>query len=97
MWHAAVALLEHGVGLRRWSETAVTDAFRTAWNSAPLFIGARRAAREAAEAAGVPNAFVDSLEIAFFARRLGRRITGAAGHGLGRQAAADMLAVACAS
>jgi hypothetical protein len=92
--HAAVALFEHGVGLHRWSGLEVTTCFEIAWQSAPLFVGARMAMRETARAAGVEEHLMDSLEIAYFARRLGRSLSSDVYH-LHPSTLARMLSVVC--
>ena len=97
VWQATLALLEEGVGLTRWSQRRVTEAFRTAWTRAPLFDRARSAARECARAAGVAEHLLDPLEVAFFARRLGYRLADPAAHVVEPPASAEMLAVVCAS
>ena len=97
VWQATLSLLEEGVGLAGWSQRTVAEAFRTAWMRAPLFDRARAAARECALAAGVAERFLDPLEVAFFARHLGRRLANPAGHAVKPRASAEMLAVVCAS
>jgi hypothetical protein len=92
--HAAVALFEHGVGLHRWSGLEVTTCFEIAWRSAPLFVGARMAMRETARAAGVEERLMDSLEVAYFARRLGRSLSSTVYH-LHPSTLANMLSVVC--
>lgn len=88
--HAASSLLEHGVGLVRWSEARVEASFASAWESSARMAGAREGFREAASAGGVPEALLDPLELAFFARRLGRRLASPGGYlvGVGPTAAA---------
>ncbi|MDQ3616143.1 MAG: aminoglycoside phosphotransferase family protein [Actinomycetota bacterium] len=94
--HAAVSNFEHAVGLVRWSEEEVVHSFRKAWESAPLFIGARDALRDTARAAGVPEAMLEPLELGFFARRLGRRLSGQSGRStLGPDALAGMVSAVC--
>ena len=93
--HVAVAAVEHGVGLTRWSDHEVVASFREAWTSSPLFAGARAGARESARAAGVPEALLEPLEVAFFARRLGRRLTGSSLRHLDVGSVAQMLSVVC--
>ena len=73
---AAVALLEHGVALRRWSQDDVVRTFREAWHDEPLFVRARTWHRECVRAATGSERLADPLVVAFFARRLGRRISG---------------------
>ena len=95
--NAAVSHVEHGVGLLRWSEDRVIEAFRRAWSDSPLFARARNAAREAAMATGVPGRLVEQLEVAFFGRRLGRRLTAPQRYPVGPQGASAILAAACES
>ena len=88
--HAASSLLEHGVGLVRWSEDRVRAAFDAAWESSSRMAGAREGFRSVAGSAGVPVDLHDHLELAFFARRLGRRLASPGGYvvGVGPTAAA---------
>jgi hypothetical protein len=95
-WNAAVAFLEHGAGLRRWSEERVVAVFRAAQEGAPFWREATLAARAGAAAAEVPTAMLDSLEIAFFARRLISRIVDPGRFPTGPRAAAMMLEIVCA-
>jgi hypothetical protein len=97
MLNAMVALLEHGIGLRRWSESLVVSAFSAAWSTAPLFVRGRDAARRTASAAGVRESQLNAIEVAFFARRLSRRLRRPTGYATGPAVAAQMLEVACAS
>lgn len=92
----AVSYLEHGIGLRRWSEEIVASSFRAAWLRAPLFAGARGAARASTLALGLEDADYEALEIACFARRLGRRVTQPERFATGAATAARMLEVVCA-
>lgn len=95
--HAGVSLLEHGVGLARWSEERVAQSFAAAWPDAPWAAGARSAFRCSALAAGVPEPLLVPLQLAFFGRRLGRRLQRPAGYAVGPAAAARMVETACAS
>lgn len=92
----AVSYLEHGIGLRRWSEEIVVSSFRAAWLRAPLFAGAREAARASTLALGLEDADYEALEIACFARRLGRRVAQPERFATGAATAARMLEVVCA-
>ena len=74
--HAAVALLEHGVALRRWSMTHVRREFARAWVEEPVFEAARRWHRACVIAATGDDALAEPLEFAYFAARLGRSVTG---------------------
>lgn len=73
--HAAVSLLEHGVGLRSRSPERVLSTFTRAWHEEPLLAQARRAHRACLVAATGSEALADRLaeplQLAFFARRLG--------------------------
>jgi Phosphotransferase enzyme family len=97
VWHAALAYLEQGLGLVRWSDDQLTQGFASAWASSPFWAQARRAARAAASAAGVPDDRLDSLEVAFFGRRLGRRLLSPSSYLTTPATAATMLRVVCAS
>ncbi len=95
VWNAAVAFLEHGVGLARWSQENVAHTFRDAWLGA--WGGeARVAAAASATAAGVPERLVESLEVVFFARRLGRRLARPDVYATTPATAAAMLSLICA-
>jgi hypothetical protein len=74
--NSAMAYFEHGMGRVEWSGRLAAAAFRAAWDRAPLFAEARAAAREAARSAEMTDVQLDNLEVAFFARRLARRIEG---------------------
>jgi hypothetical protein len=94
-WNAALALLEHGLGLVRWSQTNVVHAFRDAWLGA--WGGeARVAAAASVIAAGVPERLVEPLEVVFFARRLGRRLARPDAYATTPATAAEMLSLVCA-
>lgn len=93
--NAAVALIDHGVGLVRWSEERAIRSFTSAWQSSEFFQGARAAARSTTLAAGASDADHDKLEIAFFARRLASRAASPSSYATGPAAAARMLEVAC--
>jgi Phosphotransferase enzyme family len=94
IWNASLALLEHSVGLHRWSQERVLDAFRRhwfgAWGSA-----ARAAAADAAGAAGVSERLLDALETVFFARRVGRRLANPAAYATTPETALRMLELVC--
>jgi hypothetical protein len=94
--NAAVAFLEHGVGLVRWSEDRVLQTFRAAWVEGRYGEGARAAAAESASGAGFPESLFGSLEIVFFGRRLGRRLASKSISTTGPETAAKMLELACA-
>ncbi len=90
---AAVALLEHGVALRRWSQREVVRVFRQAWPDEPIFASARTWHRECVSAATGTDRWADQLVIAFFARRLGRRLSGGGPETLSVATLAAMLDV----
>jgi len=97
VWNAALAWMEHGLGLRRWSEEEAVEALRAAWGTSRFWSDARAAARTAATAGGMPEQHLDALEILFFGARVGLRVVrpGAA-LGPGLRASAAMLDVVCA-
>jgi hypothetical protein len=72
--HAAVSWFHHVLARSGASEQSVAAGFEAAWDRSPFFAGARRAALDAAAAVGVPAPLHDSLVVAFFVRRLGRRL-----------------------
>jgi len=72
--HAAVSWLEQALVRSGADDNAVIAGFDAAWDRSPFFAGARKAALDAAAAAGVPAPLHDALIVAFFARRLGRRL-----------------------
>lgn len=96
-WQAMLDYVEFGVGLVRWSPEHRVDCFEAAWTASDFCAGARRAARTVAAAAGVPDTMLDSLEIAFFGRRLGRRLLIPHPDGAAAVVAARTLHVVCAS
>lgn len=95
--NAAVSFLEHGIGLTRWSEDEIVESFRFGWNGSPFFTGARSAARASAVAAGVDESAVPSLEIAFFARRLARRLEAPDRYPTGAGTAVQIMEIVCGS
>jgi hypothetical protein len=96
-WQATLDYVEFGVGLVRWSPDHRVDSFQAAWTASDFCADARRAARTVAAAAGVPESMLDSLEIAFFGRRLGRRLLIPHPDGAAAVVAARILHVVCAS
>jgi Phosphotransferase enzyme family len=94
-WNFALAFLEHGVGLRRWSQERVLDTFRAALES-PFYQVSREAGRAAALAAGVPDSLLEPLEIAFFARRVLVRRADPSRFPTSATTAARMLEAVCA-
>ena len=93
VWNAALAYMEFGVGLTRWSEELVVQTFASAWTRSEYWIAARGAARAAAAAAGVPDRALDALEVVFFASRVGDRLRRPGWHPTGPSTAAEMLEV----
>jgi hypothetical protein len=89
--------VEFGVGLVRWSADQRVRCFEAAWTASRFCTDARGAARTVARAAGVPEARLDALELAFFGRRLGRRLLTASADTADAAVAARMLQIACAS
>jgi hypothetical protein len=96
MWNAALALLEHSVGLGRWSQKRVLAAFREHWLGL-WGASARAAASESAKAAGVPKELLGPLETVFFARRLGRRLGRPEAYATTPATAMRMLELVCGS
>jgi hypothetical protein len=96
-WHAMLDYVEFGVGLVRWSPDHRVACFEAAWTVSDFCAGGRRAARTVAAAAGVPDAMLDSLELVFFGRRLGRRLLIPHPDGAAAVVAARMFHVVCAS
>jgi hypothetical protein len=95
MCNAALAYLEAGVGLRRWSPARVEQTFSNAWADSPFYAEARTAARDVMRAADVPEPIPDALEIGFFARRLGQRMDRPERFPTSAETAALMLNVVC--
>jgi hypothetical protein len=96
-WQAMLDYIEFGVGLVRWTPDHRADCFKAAWTASPFCADARRAARTVAAAAGVPDPMLDSLELAFFGRRLGRRLLIPRPDSAAAVVAARMFQVVCAS
>lgn len=94
VWNAALALLEHSVGLSRWSQERVLAGFRDHWLGA-WGRSAREAAAESTSAAGVPESLLGALETVFFARRLGRRLARPEAYATTPETAAQMLELIC--
>jgi hypothetical protein len=94
-WNAALAFLEHGAGLRRWSRERVIAIFREACQHSTFWREATLAARASARAAGAPETMLDSLEVAFFARRLLGRATAPDRFPTDSVTAANMLEMVC--
>lgn len=93
--NAAVGYLEHCVGLRRWSEDRLLETFRRAWGHSPFFHHSRQAAADSARAAGVPDALIEPLQIAFYGVRVARRLIRPDRYPTDARTAARMLSVVC--
>lgn len=91
--HAAVALVEHGVALRRWSQEAVVDTFTRAWADEPVLTAARDWHARLVVAATDREDLVEPLRLAFFAARLGRRAQGGGPERLTEDTVRRMLGV----
>ena len=92
--NAWLAYLEHRIGLKRWSQAEVMTAFSKAWFDSPF----GRAAHDAAATAvgSVSDADLDSsIEVLFFARRLGRRLLKPEGYATEPATARAMLELVC--
>lgn len=96
LWNLALATVEHGIGLFHGSDEALVAGFRAVWSRSRFMDQARSAARSVARAAGVPEALLDPLEIAFFARRVHVRVRKPERFPTGPQVARAMLEIACA-
>lgn len=73
-WNLALACIDKGVGLARWSEQRLDGAFAAAWFGSEFGRQARAAGRRCASAAGVAAELLEPLEVVFFARRVGHRM-----------------------
>ena len=73
VWNAALAWLEQGVGLVRWSDRDLLAAFEAAWCQGPFAAALRRAATDVVSRAGVPAHLVADLELVWLAQRVGHR------------------------
>jgi hypothetical protein len=94
--NAAIALLDQGVGLVRWSEDRAVACFEAAWRDSRFFVRARENAARAAEAAGATSSEYERLEVAFFARRLASRLAAPDSYATGPDSATKILEIACA-
>ncbi|NEK84292.1 phosphotransferase [Blastococcus saxobsidens] len=74
LWNAGLAWLEQGIGLVRWSEEILGDAFTAAWCYGPYGAALRAAATEVVARSGTPAQLVPDLELVWFARHLGHRM-----------------------
>jgi hypothetical protein len=88
--NAALAYLDHGVGLRRWSEDLVVESFDYAW-AGTFGRLAREATRESASVAGVPEGLLGALELSTFGWRVGRRLDNPSFYPTSARTAARML------
>ncbi len=91
--NAALAYLDHGVGLRRWSEELVLETFRSAW-AGSFGRCARECARDSASAAAVPEDLLEPLELSLFGWRVGRRLDNPSFYPTSAATAARMLELA---
>jgi hypothetical protein len=74
-WNACVALVEHGLALRRWNPEVAAAGFARAWHNSELVRMWRAAAASSCQASGVAGRdVITALEILFFARRAAQRI-----------------------
>ncbi|ANH40148.1 hypothetical protein I601_3749 [Nocardioides dokdonensis FR1436] len=91
--HAAVALVEHGVALRAWSQQHVVETFTAAWHDEPFLEQARDWHRRCVVAATGSDRLAEPLVVAYFASRLARRLTGGGPRLLEPATASAMLEV----
>lgn len=96
-WNAALALFEHGLGLKSVDEATVRTTFRRAWTGSTHFDRWRAAARETAIAGGASEELLDALEVTFFVRHLVNRWENPRTTGERVATAIELLEVACAS
>lgn len=94
--NAAVAYLDFGVGLVRWSQELVTETFESAWLRSEFGSRARASAAAALAAADVGEGLLESLEVAFFGNRLGRRLARPGEYATTPATAACHLELVCA-
>lgn len=73
VWNAALAWLEQGVGLVRWSEADLLRTFEDAWCRGPFGMALRSAAERAVTRAGVAAELAPDLELVWLAQRVGYR------------------------
>jgi hypothetical protein len=95
VWNTTLAWMEYGVGLVRWSQEVVLECFQRAWSSSPFWAQARASARDSARAAGVADSLLDSLEVIFFARRTGYRLSAPGKYQTHAGTATRMLEAVC--
>lgn len=87
---AGLSWVEGGLGLRRFDDEVVMEAFRYAVNS-PYWAFIRAKAREAVVAAGLPEAAAEPIEVVLLGIRLGRRLQRPDEWKTSARAAADAL------
>jgi hypothetical protein len=73
VWNAALAWLEQGVGLVRWSDRDLLVAFEAAWCRGAFGAELQKAAVDVVARAGVPAHLVPDLELVWLAQRVGHR------------------------
>ena len=96
LWNAALSYTEYGIGLVRWSQETVLEAFERAWRDSSFWEQARVDARRTAAAGGVPDGALDALEVVFFGSRVGDRLNRKiADYPTTADTAARMLDVVC--
>lgn len=93
--NAALAVFELGVGKSQWSVSAAVGCFRKAWADSEFWHSARAAVEDCATAAGMGADGSQHIPVAFFARRLGRRLTRPDVSPDETRLAAEMLSVVC--
>jgi aminoglycoside phosphotransferase (APT) family kinase protein len=92
--NAALAWVEQGVGMTRWSQEAVIESYRAAW-SGGFGEAAHADAVRCAAAGGLDPAAGDALELVFLGWRVGRRLDNPAFYPTTAATAARMLEIAC--
>jgi len=95
VWNLGLSAMEYGLGLTRWSQELVVEAFTRAWPDSPFWADARAAARRAALAGGAAEADLDALELCFFGSRIGDRLEFPGRHPTVPDTAARTLQVVC--
>jgi Phosphotransferase enzyme family len=96
VWNLALSYLESGLGLTRWTQELVMEAFRASWPASPYWADARRAARTAALAGGASERELDAVEVCFFGSRIGNRLERPGWHPTSARTVADALEHVCA-
>jgi hypothetical protein len=72
--NAALAYLYCSLGLVAWSDDVAAEGFAAAWRESPFGRQAEASFTRLATDCGVPERWLESLEIAFFGLGLGRRL-----------------------